>query len=126
MIDEKLKIMTAERLKSELAQFTGTTCYLKHWTGMCYTEGIRHLARAAEAYWLVDAIASWQSHVRAIEPEFQVWELVVHENRHAELAARQDSGMEPIVSQKIEYTDFPMKSITLYVENGVLLLPSEH
>jgi hypothetical protein len=32
----------------------------------------------------------------------------------------------PIITQQIEWTDFPLPSIRLYVERGVLLLPSEH
>lgn len=42
------------------------------------------------------------------------------------LTMREDTGKSPIVRQRIEFTDFPLKLITLYVENGVLLLPSEH
>jgi hypothetical protein len=29
------------------------------------------------------------------------------------------------VEQKIEYTDFPLPEITLYLENNTLMLPSE-
>ncbi|MGP8173547.1 MAG: DUF6876 family protein [Terracidiphilus sp.] len=28
--------------------------------------------------------------------------------------------------KRIEFTDFPLDSITLYCENGTILLPSEH
>ena len=116
----------AATLESELALCTGTTCHYRNFLGMLYTEGIHYLAERAGAYWLIDAIASWQPKVRPIEKEFQLWELIVHNDQTADLTARRDSGEPAIAHQKIEYTDFPLKSITLYVQDGVLLLPSEY
>jgi hypothetical protein len=120
------KTDVAETLEAELALFTGTTRYYRHWLGIHYTDGIHYLAERAGAYWLIDAIASWQPTVRAVEEEFQLWELTVDENNRASLTARSDTGTPAIIEQKIDYTDFPLKSLTLYLENGVLLLPSEH
>ena len=38
-----------------------------------------------------------------------------------------DGNDNKLVSQKIYYTDFPLEEgITLWVENGIILLPSEH
>jgi hypothetical protein len=109
-----------------LAQFTGTEHYYKNFLGLLYTDGVQYLAETAEAYWLIDAIASWQPQVSRVAEEFQLWDLAVNENHGAVLTARRDSDQPPIVQQEIEYTSFPLKSIRLYVENGVLLLPSEH
>ena len=116
----------AATLDAELGLFTGTTQYYRNFLGLLYTEGVHYLAERVGAYWLIDAIASWQLQVRSIEKEFQLWELVVNDDRTAELTARRDTGQAAIAHQRIGYTDFPLKSIILYVQNDVLLLPSEY
>jgi hypothetical protein len=37
-----------------------------------------------------------------------------------------DSDEPDLVRQEIEFTDFPMSSVEVWVEGGVTLLPSEH
>jgi hypothetical protein len=43
---------------------------------------------------------------------------------------REDTGLQPVVTQEIVYTDFPCGTFTLWVEGSgrerVLLLPSQH
>jgi hypothetical protein len=116
-------------LEQDLQQFTGGEVIYKHFTGMHYTEGMQYLAEQAGAYWLIDAIASYQtSKVIRSNPrllDFQLWELTVTENS-AVLMCREDSGMKPVIEQKIEYTDFPLPSLKVYVEGWIVLLPSEH
>ena len=107
--------------ESDLAQFTCTENYYRHPFGITYTDGVKFMAEKAEAYWLIDAIASYQSK----EP-FQLWELAVKDDRSAVLTARTDSDQDPFITQEIPYTDFPMERITLWVSDGVLLLPSEY
>ncbi|MFB2891977.1 DUF6876 family protein [Aerosakkonemataceae cyanobacterium BLCC-F50] len=132
-------MLSAKQLKSQLSHFTGTDNYYKHWLGFQYTDGIKFLADNAEAYWLLDAIASYQPTLRQNPRlrDFQLWLLVVG-NEHnfikpnpenkAVLTCWEDTpspGVKPAVTQQIEYTDFPLQLITLYLENRVLLLPSE-
>ena len=114
------------RLDSELANFTGTENHYRHWLGILFTDGVKFLADRAGAYWLIDAIASWQPEIPRAEREFQLWELTVGEDRSATLEVRPDSDQPAIINQRIQYTDFPLRLIKLYVENGVILLPSEH
>jgi len=113
--------------ESDLFGFTGTEHLYMHFTRLLhYTDGIKFMAEEAGAYWLIDAIASYQPQFKTNEglQEFQLWNLDVAE-KTAVLTMREDSGEKPKVSQRISFTDFPF-SIKLYVENGVLLLPSEH
>lgn len=132
-------MLSAEQLKSQLSQFTGTDNYYKHLLGFQYTDGIKFLADNAECYWLLDAIASYQPTLRQNPRlrDFQLWLLVVG-NEHnfikpnpgnkAVLTCWEDTpspGVKPAVCQHIEYTDFPLPVITFYLENRVLLLPSE-
>jgi hypothetical protein len=114
---------------ADLEQFCGSTEYHKHWSGMLFTDGILYLAETAGAHWLVDIVASYQSDKRVRSNkrlrEFQLWELSVA-NGQGVVLLREDSGEPAVLSQEIEYTDFPLESIKLYVEGGVILLPSEH
>jgi hypothetical protein len=134
-------------LQQALASFSGTEHYYQHPFGhFVYTDGVRYLAETAGAYWLLDAIASWQidSAVRAAPVQF--WRLHVNPDRTAVLEAaeeRDENGQPlhaataadrnahrwtagPLVRQEIEYTDFPLPSIDLWLIDGVLLLPSEY
>jgi hypothetical protein len=119
--------------EADLRQFTGSECLYQHWTKwLKYSEGVEYLAQKADAFWLIDAIASYQRDKRiAQDPQnmlqdFQLWTLKLH-NGGALLWLRRDSGKAhaPVIEQVIEYTDFPLEKVTLYVENGVLCLPSE-
>ena len=120
--------MEATELRASLDGFIGTEQYYRHWSGiLVFTDGVKFLAEKAGAFWLIDAIASWQPKAR-LEPalrEFQLWELFVYENRTALLVGSRDSEDEAF-RQQIEFSDFPMSYVKLYVEGEVLLLPSEH
>lgn len=121
----------ADELAIGLAQFYGGDELYRHWLGIRYTEGIKYLADKAGAYWLIDAIASYQPDKRVrtnrMLQEFQLWELKVDLVKHScVLTCRTDTDRPAIITQEIEYTDFPLDYIKLSLEGGVLLLPSEH
>jgi len=117
--------------ESDLIQFCGSAEAYRHWTTrLIYTEGVKYMAERGEAYWLIDAIASYQPDKRiASRPDlvdFQLWELVVAKDKSAALTMRADSGQPAVITQEIPFTDFPLKQIKLYVCNGTLMLPSEY
>lgn len=116
--------------QDDLAQFSGSEEFYKHLNGLIYTQGIQFLAEKSGAHWLIDAIASYQADKRIRRNAgllgFQLWELTVYEDKSALLTLRRDTGELPTISQTMEYTDFPLKEIPLYVCNGTLLLPSEY
>lgn len=111
--------------KEELDSFTGTEKYYKHWLGFNYTDGVQYLAEHAKCYWLLDAIGSYQREAKVKGEGFQVWTLEVS-NKKGTLTMRADSGLPVIVSQEMDYTDFPFDSIELWLIGGVLILPSEY
>ncbi|PZD70178.1 hypothetical protein C1752_17193 [Acaryochloris thomasi RCC1774] len=125
-------MITAEALQQNLAHCTGTEQWYRHPLGITYTDGIKILTEDAQCMWLVDAITSHQKSYQIIYnpdlQEFQLWLLKVNEDRSAILACYEDSPStcEPAISQLIPSTDFPMQEIKLYMEQGTLLLPSEH
>ncbi|MCT7989022.1 DUF6876 family protein [Laspinema olomoucense] len=118
-----------ELTESELRQFIGTTAYHRHWLGaFVLTDGVQYLAEKGEAHWLIDAIASYQPDARVKEDpmlqDFQVWELAV-ENNSAVLTLLRDTD-DPVLTQEIEYTDFPLSHIKLYLTQKVLMLTNEY
>lgn len=100
-----------------------------------YTSNVLNLAKDAEAFWLIDAIASYQSSISRLEisseakrelSKFQIWLLSVNlETKEACLTCKQDTNTPPVIVQTIEYTSFPLPEIELWVEWNVLLLPAE-
>lgn len=129
--------MIANLTKSALSNFIGTEQYYRHiFRQMVYTDGVHYLVENGAA-WLVDAVASYQPDKRVKgNPrlrDFQLWELSAGKaDSSVVLTCREDSGTKPIITQNIEYSDFPreMLPFTLYVEPSehgpVCLLPSEH
>jgi len=128
---------TVATIQQNMAHATGTMTYYRTMLSeVVYTDGVRQLARDADAYWLIDAIMSYQPEIKdgTRLSEFQLWTLNVLEDRRAILECREDSNRKPIFAQAIDYTDFPLDATRFYVEPGqvgdkavrVILLPSEH
>lgn len=128
-ISSQLHLTLKMTLKqTDLNQFTSSESLYKHPLRLLYTCGVRYLATAGNAYWLIDAIASHQTNKLLALPnlrDFQIWRLVVNDNKSATLICEQDTDSE-ILRQEIEYSDFPLPCIKLYLVEKVLMLPSEY
>lgn len=111
---------------ADLQQFTGTSQYYRSTMGsMKNTDGVQFLAEHAGAFWLLEAIASYQ-HTPEVKAEgFQLWELTVKDHA-AVLTMKADSDQPAIVTKVIPFTDFPLDRVTLYLIDDVLMLPSEY
>lgn len=127
MANSAAQKLSRDEIETALSQFTGSSSFYRHFTNhLVYTEGVHFLAEAAGAYWLIDLIASYQplaAEDSALR-EFQLWQLEVHGTRATAICLR-DVGDEAF-RQEIDFTDFPLPKISLYVENGTLLLQTEH
>jgi hypothetical protein len=134
--------MSLNDKQAELGQFFGTEGYTR-WSPlfrrMVLSDGAKFVADnggAHGAYWLFDAIASHQPKALKNEMlrEIQFWTLeVVEKNgrKSAVLTCRTDKGEKPVITQRIDYTDFDLPEIDLWVEpldenTYVILLPTEH
>ncbi len=122
----------AEEITGYLAQCNGFEQHYKHWLGRAtYSAGVRFVAEAAGAYWLVDAIMSHQSpRLVAACQGLQFWTLSRNKTGSGAKLVCTDGGIggsEPrvLVRQRIEFTDFPLSRIEFYVEGGVLMLAQE-
>lgn len=88
------------------------------------SDGVAYLAKEGNAYWLIDAILSHYPNARRqFGEEMQVWKLDVKDDK-ALLYCVNSEGKK-IITQKIEFTDFPLETITLRLVNNMLYLPSE-
>lgn len=103
----------------------GTSQYFRHFiASVRYTDGAKLVAEKCNAYWLLDAIASYQTNRFRLEHEFQVWKLNVTEGSAVLNCLVGDD--EVVVSQKIGYTDFPIPEMTLWCAGSIIYHPNEH
>ena len=95
---------TSKLTKADLQQFTGTDHYYRHSINrhVLFTDGVKHLADKAGAYWLLDEIALIQRYNRRV------------------------GNGNVVFSKNIEFTDFPLDEVKLWFANDVIYLPSEH
>ena len=122
-------MLSVEEIKKTLPHFIGTQNYYRHILGgFNYTDGVRYVAQSCEAYWLIDAIASYQfnRHIRTNQDlqRLQIWKLQVNDKKGI-LSLERDTDQR-VLSQKIPYTNFPLPEIRFYLADKVLMLPTEY
>ena len=92
------------------------------------TDGAVYLADKAKAWWLMDVYASYLLHIDGDREPFTCLKLTVFQN--SAVVVIEDGSDRLIAKQVIEYTDFPLASITLYGcwsdDVWVVMLPSEY
>lgn len=118
-------------LEINLDYFTGTENYYRvsalH-PDFTITDGVKYLAEKAGAYWLIAAILSYQKQCSkdTMLSQMQFWTLAVDlEKSSAVLTCERDKG-DVAITQEIEYTDFPLAEIRIWVAGKVLMLPGEY
>ena len=115
--------------KLDLSEFTGTFHYYKAGllSNMNVTDGVHMLRIKGNCFWLTDIIASYQHELKG--EDFQVWKLSVFPDKKA-LVSCEDGNDHILKTQELSYTDFEKQTglteIEIWVENNVMLLPSEH
>ena len=127
-------MQTRQTIETNMAHAIGTEQYIRCnlWPYLVFTDGVNQLRMDADAFWLVDAIASHR-----IKDEFQAWILTTNLETHVANLVCTDGNGNELARQNIEYTNFPLPEITFFVERGgygseekwteclVLMLPSE-
>jgi hypothetical protein len=103
-------------------QFFGTETWWKNPYGFLYTDSIKDFCEKHKAYWILDVVGSYMSRFKDFN--FLVICFDVQDSQ-CTFYAKEDSGLPNIVEQFIEYTGL-IKSIKLYLEEGVLMFPSDH
>jgi len=113
-------------LKTELRYFTGGDEFHRNplFGNYVYTDGVKYLAAKAGAYWLIDYILSHQLEPKLKGQLFQVWKMTVQDD--SATVTVEDGNDNIITSLTIEFTDFPLEEITLWLVEKTLMLPSEY
>ena len=100
--------------------------YVPHWAGKYrMTPGVAKMAKDCGANWLVDRIALTTAETKKLaEQELVVWKFAVQDRRGVLTATDGDYGV--LFTEPVRLTDFPLASVTIWVTDGVLLLPDEY
>lgn len=98
-----------------------TDNYYKYYLGMVYTDGVKALCTRFECYWFLDLIAFGQLKIKG---NFQVWTL--KRTGFTATVTCDDGNGNILRKENIPYTDFKPLTATIWVEDNVILLPSEH
>ncbi len=109
-----------------LQDFTGSANWFRHpLTQILYTEGVQHAMETMECHWFGDLVMSYQTKTFLKANEFQVW-ILMRMNENSFLASCEDGNDKVILTQKIPFSDFKHDTLTFWLVDGVLLLPSEY
>lgn len=125
--------MTKDQLLDELRNFYGTEAYHRTNPGLLVTDGVKFLADNAGCYWLLDMVRSYLPVLRKSGDTFFVVVLTKEGVREPGAIFSIQDDIPPnqtYAQQAIEYTDFPLDEIVLYLstteEEFVLMLRSEY
>jgi hypothetical protein len=117
------------RIRSALSSCFGTLAYHRYLGDYLLTDGALTMAKECGAFWLLDVIVSHQLNKKVCQKDFQVWQLQFCEGESQPYAKviGTDGNNKVLVSQDVDDTDFPLpEGMTLYLDENVILLPSEH
>lgn len=114
---------TTDELKDKLRGFIGTTEY--HRDGFLYpfTDGVKALLEDAECFWWLSDM-SVVSKMNFRHERFQVWCIKVHNSKA--ISVIENGNGKVLYTQKYSYTTFPEGEFEVWIEGGVIILPSEH
>ncbi|PZD70209.1 hypothetical protein C1752_16673 [Acaryochloris thomasi RCC1774] len=121
--------MKPEELEQRLRQFLPSPTRHKHFTGLLYTDGLLYMVEELEMEWLVLAIATHQKGSSITESKelqtFQCWKF--HNGSTPILFCYKDRlNKSPEFGRQVRSTAFPLPELELFVDKGVLMLPSEY
>ena len=123
-------MIKATDLTTELQQFIGSEQVYFHplYRTMKYTDGVRHFATAAGAYWLLDIVGT-EYHPQTVgeRPKWDYFlsiKLVVEGSKGVITVT--DGNYTTFAERKVPYTDCPEGTWRFYLTDSVLLLPSEY
>lgn len=139
-------MMEASKLKKGLGQFYCTEQYHKQPFSLPYTDGVKYLADSADSHWLIQDISLAHIHLQQFKERkmgITFWKLKKHEDDSATLSCGDDEvdgkfvtfdepgvpepySVRPVYTEDIPWTTFPLDEISIWMENGILILPSEH
>lgn len=123
-----IRMMDSAQILQGLRQFIGSEHYYRLLPNFIVTEGFKFLMDNAQCYWLGQLYGSHLLSINFDADPFTV--LFLNRKGSAASIVIEDGNGTSLAKQSIEYTDFPLESITLYAcwdgKNWVGMLPSEY
>ena len=119
-------MVNQKELLEALNQFNGTENYYKLNSQLNLTDGTKYLMEVAYCYWIGDIVSSFQTIERVRNEPFQVYTITVDIEISKGGIICTDGNCRVLQVQNLHYTDFPLRTITLYYCDKVLMLPSEY
>ena len=116
---------TEKEILENLCFFTGSEHMYLHPFGIKFSDGVKYLAESAEMWWYVDLVASYQHEPKVKSESFQVFKLIVDEDKTA-IVEISDGNNNILMKQKIEFTDTPLKEVVLWCIDKICILPTEY
>lgn len=126
---QEIPFDTSPLSQSDLDQFYGSDTFYRHpaFKQFCFTEGVQYLANSGGAYWLIEKIFACQSCVSTLSNQyFTTWTLTKNKTGKGARLVCTDGNDFELYGENILFTDFPLQSVTLWLTNNTLLLPSEY
>jgi hypothetical protein len=120
--------LSATEIEAGLKHHTGSEQVYAHALNRQYryTDGVQFLAESAGAYWLIDAVVAWQHDPKVRAEPFQVWRLRKESHTGTWSLWCEDGNELRVATQAIEFSDFPLDGIDLYLVDKTILLPGEY
>lgn len=118
--------LSPDAITEQLATFTGSLTTYRYNGDLLLTEGVNWLASEVGTCWLLNLIIAARKVKRVKTETFQVYVLVVDHNTRSACLKVQDGDGETLHTIHLAYTDFPLDELTLWVMDGVVLLPGEY
>ena len=122
---------TSAQLAEQLDMFTGTENWYRHSLNrkVLYTDGVKHFAMSAGAYWFLDILATEGYELHGIHSEYFLSITMTVANRTAIIVIT-DGNEKQIFSKDIPFTDCPNGIWKFFmiddVQHSTILLTSEY
>ena len=89
-----------------------------------YTDGVKTFCEKADAYWLLDIVASISRHYKRMHEDFIIIDLIVDEDNKATITFEDIKGI--FFKQDISFTDCPKGLWKFYFDNNVFFWNGEY
>lgn len=124
-----LKDRAKRKIESEIAQFNGTEKYYTLSTTLLYTEGAKFVFDYASASWLKQLILMsyrilMQKH--SLTNLGLVVTLTVDTEKETGVFTAKDDNTGYEFVKHLDYTDFPLPEMKMWVKDNIILLPAEY
>jgi len=122
---EEIKMTTASEIQEIINHSTGSSQYFKYGYGLLLTEGVKEVCEQG-CHWIVDIIASTKTIPLVRKELFQHWVLQVDLEKASGVITCDDGNGNKLYGQDIPFTDFPLKKISFYFVDNVVMLVGEY